>query len=234
MSLITFDFHNTLAHCDAWLELEVFTLASDVARDLALDVQPAALNATYRTLRQQVMDTGVELSAVDGAKSTLAKHGLFPSDDSVIASVSRLMREVRHDVHAIPGAINTVHYLHGEGHLLGVISSAAHHEFLEWTLEAFGIIELFSFILTSASVGIYKSRPALYEHAMSLVNADPTTSLHVGDSLKWDVETASFAGMHTAWLVSEQRHPSDAQPNLTFTTLVGAGPAIHSYMCGPR
>lgn len=232
MSLITFDFHNTLAHCDTWFELEVFTLASEVARDLRFDIAPEPLNATYRTLRQRVLETGTELSAVEGATLTLAEHDLRPTEDAIVASVSRLMRAAASDLHAVPGAVETVRYLHAEGYSLGVVSSAAHHEFLEWALAEFGILDFFGFILTSASVGIYKSRPALYEHAMSIARADPATSLHIGDSMKWDVETASIAGMHTAWLVSIQRHPSSARPDLTFTSLVGAGPTIHSYMCG--
>jgi FMN phosphatase YigB (HAD superfamily) len=230
MRLISFDFHNTLARCDLWFDLEVFTLVSQVAGDLGIEVDSLAVNRTYRDIRIEVMRSGVEVSAVDGALRSLASHGVDVSSAIIESSVERLMRETLSDLEPAPGAIETVRYLHEAGHTLGVISSAAHHDFVEWAIESFGISHCFAFILTTVSRGIYKSRPELYLHALTLADARADQSLHIGDSIKWDVETAASAGMRTGWLVSEQRHTSEVKPDLEFDSLVGAGSVIDRFV----
>jgi FMN phosphatase YigB (HAD superfamily) len=230
MPLITFDFHNTLAWCDLWFDLEVFTLVSQVAGDLGIEVDSLAINRTYRDIRGEVMRTGVEVSAVDGALRSLASHGHDVTPDVIASSVEKLMRASLSDLHPAPGAIETVSYLHDAGYALGVISSAAHHGFVEWAIDSFGIRQCFGFILTTVSSGFYKSRPELYHQALALANARAGQSLHIGDSIKWDVETAASAGMRTGWLVSEQRHASDVKPDLVFHSLAGAGPVIDRFV----
>ena len=230
MRLITFDFHNTLASCDSWFELEVFTIASEVAADIEIEADPITLNSLYREIRLEVIRSGVEISAADAVRHIFASHGIDHSSEQVEASVDRLMRRALHDLTAKPGAIETVTYLKSQGHQLGVISSAAHHNFVEWALASFGILEHFDFVMTSVQTGIYKSRPELYLRALAAVEAVSTLSLHIGDSIKWDVETASLAGMRTGWLVSEQRHPSEVLPDLTFESLHNSGPIIDRFV----
>jgi HAD superfamily hydrolase (TIGR01509 family) len=228
--LVTFDFHNTLARCDTWFELEVHTLASAVAREIMPSADPSFLDAAYRLIRRNVVETGIELDATEGVKQTFASVGFHPTEPEIAACIERLMRHALHDLSAIQGAIETVQHLKKRGYQLGIISSAVHHGFLEWALAQFGILHEFTFVMTSASAGIYKSSPAIYKQAMTISGAEPAASLHIGDSLKWDVETASRAGMRTGWLQSRQNHPSAARPDLIFSTLVDAGPTIDNFM----
>ncbi len=123
---------------------------------------------------------------------------------------------------------STVRALHGRGLRCGIVSSAVHHPFLEWTLAEFGIVEAFTSIVTSASAGFYKSRPEIYLHAAELLSARPSQMVHVGDSLRYDVGGASSAGMGTVWLQFPDR-PGDGSefvPDLTVTTLEGSAPPI--------
>jgi HAD superfamily hydrolase (TIGR01509 family) len=230
MSLITFDFHNTLATCDTWFDLEVYSIASRVAADTESVAESSALDAHYRHIRTEVMRTGIEVSVADAVTTVFLDSGISMQRSQIDDSVDRLMRLALDDLSPTPGAIDTVTYLQKRGHTLGVISSAAHHEFVEWALATFGILDRFDFVLTSVRAGIYKSQPDLYLRALDSVGADARCSLHVGDSLKWDVETASRAGMRTAWLSGPQRHATDAVPDLTFDSLVDAGPAIDRFM----
>jgi FMN phosphatase YigB (HAD superfamily) len=172
----------------------------------------------------------VEVSAADAVSHVFSSNGIELERHYIDSSVDRLMREALDDLTPTPGSIETIRFLKARGYTLGVISSAAHHEFVEWALASFGILELFDFVLTSVSAGIYKSRPELYRLALDSVGADAGRSLHVGDSIKWDVETASLAGMRTAWLVSEQRHTSEVRPDLTFESLEGSGPEIDRFV----
>lgn len=230
MMLVTFDFHNTLAQCDTWFELEVRTLASAVAREIAPSADSASLDAAYRLIRRNVVRTGIELDATEGVRQTFASVGIHSTEPDIAGSIERLMLHALHDLSAIQGAIETVRHLKQHGYRLGVISSAVHHDFLEWALAQFGILDEFTFVMTSASAGIYKSSPAIYQQAMTITGAEPALSMHIGDSLKWDVETASRAGMRTGWLQSVQNHPAEAQPDLIFPTLIEAGPTIDNFM----
>lgn len=230
MQLITFDFHNTLASCDSWFDLEVFTVASQVASILGSSVSTEALDAAYRDIRTGVMQSGIEISAADAVITVFRAHEIDASPALIETTVDNLMRAAMHDLIARPGAVATVVDLTQLGYRLGVISSAAHHDFVEWSLEQFGILDRFLFVLTSVRAGFYKSSPEIYRQALELADAEAARSFHLGDSMKWDVETASRVGMRTGWLTSDQRHQSSAVPDLVFESLENAGPVIHDFM----
>ncbi|MEJ7837447.1 MAG: HAD family hydrolase [Thermomicrobiales bacterium] len=230
MQLITFDFHNTLASCDSWFDLEVFTIASSVASALGLEADGEALNAAYRDIRARVMQSGIEISAAEAVISVFRSQAIDASPEQIETTVDDLMWNSMHDLSAKPGAVATVIDLKQLGYQLGVISSAAHHGFVEWSLEHFGILDRFDFVLTSVKAGVYKSSPDIYHQALGLADATASQSFHLGDSIKWDVETASRAGMRTGWLTSDQRYQSTAVPDLAFASLENAGPVIHDYM----
>lgn len=236
MTAVTFDFHNTLAICDEWFELEIRQLAAAYlswqARQRATGpVDPELLETavtTYRQLRYEIMDHGHELSAEACVAQVLERLSQPVDMESITRGVADLMREVSAAATPIPGAVETVRGLRQAGVTLGVISSAVYHPFLEWTLAKFGIQDAFLDITTSASAGFYKSRPELYWHAAAAIGADPHRTVHIGDSYRFDVEGAKRAGMATVWLNREGETPpeSEVTPDLTLTTLEGARPAI--------
>lgn len=236
MTAVTFDFHNTLAICDEWFELEIRQLAAAYlsweARQRATGpVDPALLDTavtTYRQLRLEIMDHGNELSAEDCVAQVLERLSQPVNMESIAHGVAELMREVSAAATPVPGAVETVRGLRDAGVTLGVISSAVYHPFLEWTLAKFEIEDAFRDIVTSASAGFYKSRPELYWHAAAAIGADPRRTVHVGDSYRYDVEGANRAGMATVWLNREggPAPESDVVPNLTLRTLDGSQPAI--------
>lgn len=236
MTAVTFDFHNTLAICDEWFELEIRQLAAAYlsweARQRATGpVDPALLDTavtTYRQLRFEIMDHGNELSAEDCVAQVLERLSQPVNMESITHGVAELMREVSAAATPVPGAVETVRGLRDAGVTLGVISSAVYHPFLEWTLAKFEIEDAFRDIVTSASAGFYKSRPELYWHAAAAIGADPRRTVHIGDSYRYDVEGANRAGMATVWLnrEGEPAPESDVVPNLTLSTLDGSKPAI--------
>lgn len=236
MSAVTFDFHNTLAVCDAWFELEIRQLAAaylswQARQNGSGSVDPGLLDtaaSTYRQLRLEIIEHGNELPAEDCVGEVLKRLAL-PVDMAAIArGVGELMREVFAEVSPVPGAVATVRGLHAAGVPLGIISSAVYHPFLEWTLAKFHLQDAFLDITTSASAGHYKSRPELFWHATAAIGAEPRSTVHVGDSYRFDVEGASRAGLATVWLNREGKPApaSDITPNLTLRTLEGADSAI--------
>jgi HAD superfamily hydrolase (TIGR01509 family) len=232
---ITFDFHNTLAICPEWFELEVRHLPSSFlrwwsdrdSRRLAPDVLDEA-DARYRQLRHEIMEHGNELTAEACLDNIFAAMRLHVSEDDLGRGVADLMRGALAGAAPIPGAVATVREIHRAGIPIGIVSSAVFHPFLEWTLESFGLRDAFDVVITSASAGFYKSRAELYVHAAELLRATPEQMVHVGDSLRFDVGGASRAGMGTVWLRGDRIEPEDTsiRPDLVLTTLVEAAPQI--------
>jgi HAD superfamily hydrolase (TIGR01509 family) len=229
---VTFDFHNTLAACPEWFELEVRRLpsaflewrsAGPIDRDLA-----AEADARYRQLRHEITDHGEELTAEASLQSVFAALQVEVPEAEITRGVETLMRDALAGTTPIPGAVESVREIAAAGVPVGIVSSAVYHPFLEWTLASFGILEAFAAIVTSASAGFYKSRPELYLYAAAALGAAPERMVHVGDSLRFDVGGASRAGMGTVWLRRDGADPTDAavSPDLTIATLEGAGQEI--------
>jgi tRNA (guanine37-N1)-methyltransferase len=177
---ITFDFHDTLVHCDAWFELEIRSLVSsylvwDAGRrgTTISDETLADADAAYRRLRITIVDHGVEEPAERCVALVLAELGLHRDGTSIAAGVEDLMRATLDGAEATPGAVETVLALHAAGVPLGVVSSAVYHPFIEWSLSKLGIRDRFVDVTTSASAGFYKSRPEIYLHAVDRLGFKP-------------------------------------------------------------
>ena len=232
---ITFDFHNTLAACPEWFELEVRRLPSafldwwaDGRRDA---LSPETLKETddrYRQLRHEIIEHGNELSAEACLETVFAAMRLDVPAADVRQGVAMLMRDALSGASPIPGAVGVVRAIHAAGVPLGVVSSAVYHPFLEWTLESFGILDAFQSVVTSASVGFYKSRPEIYLRAAESLGAMPERMVHVGDSLRFDVGGAIRAGLGTVWLRRDGAKMDEESelPDLILETLEASAPGI--------
>ena len=208
---VTLDFHNTLAECDDWFQLEIRELVPETlrllaARSLVPDDEATRDRArvAYRQLRAEIMEHGVERDALDCTLTTLARIGIAAPREAVGPAIEELMRGALAGVRPMPGAIEAVRALRGHGLRCAIVSSAVYHSFLEWTLERFGLPDTFGAIVTSASSGYYKSRPEIYHVALRALGAAPGTAVHVGDSYRFDVEGARRAGLRTVWYASAE------------------------------
>ncbi len=74
---------------------------------------------------------------------------------------------------------------------------------LPGVLERAGLRELVDAIVTSASCGVAKPDPAVFERALAEAGVAPADALHVGDSLREDVEGARAAGIEAALVVRD-------------------------------
>jgi HAD superfamily hydrolase (TIGR01549 family) len=239
---ITFDFHNTLIHCDPWFDLEVTELPGEVARTL-VDAGHASfdadhrteMTAVYRALRAVIIAHGNELDATAGVLETFQRMGYVADQRLVESVVDELFRPLVAETELVPGVRDTVAYLADAGYVLGVVSSAVHHDFLEWSLTHHGIRPYFADVVTSASVGFYKSRPEIYRIACGRLGSAPGQTIHVGDSFRFDHLGGSAAGLRTVWLNRKGIEPAPAgpRPELELPTLVGAGPRIAALLENP-
>jgi HAD superfamily hydrolase (TIGR01549 family) len=234
VQVLTFDFHNTLANCDPWFELETRDLPWAVIEHLELRsprVEKLTIDQAYRQLRLDVIASGNEIDAYDSVERVLEHYEVQASRQDIGNAVDHLMHESLDAMLPVPGAVDTVKFLHAEGVRMGVVSSAVHHLTLEWILDRLDLHSRFDAVITSASCGFYKSTPGIYTHALEILGGEPSMSVHVGDSLKWDVDTAQQAGVTAVWLQTGRREvfASDYQgvkPELTLQSLHGAGPIL--------
>lgn len=234
MQVLTFDFHNTLVNCDPWFDLEVRDLPWAVIRFLdsaAPGLDRARVDGAYRQLRLEVIASGNEIDAYEAVGLVFGELNLRVDRDRIHGAIDTLMYQTIPATTPVPGAIDTVRHLHAAGVKLGVVSSAVHHKSLDWMLERLGIASCFDTIVTSASCGFYKSTTAIYDESLRHLSGDAATSIHVGDSLRWDVATAQQAGMTAVWLKTE-RHDTfvasapEVTPDLTLQSLEQAGPVL--------
>lgn len=237
MPVVTFDFHNTIATCDAWFNLEVRDLPWAVASHLGLparmQLDKIELDAAYADLRRRVIDSGHEVDAFESVTAVLAAYGAVVDRPTAIEAVDELMTVALSSVEPVEGICETIRHLHERGCLLGVISSAVHHGFVEWSIGRLNVRDAFSSIVTSASAGYYKSSRRIYEHSLRELRAEPGNTVHVGDSLRWDVLGAQMAGMKAIWLNTGRAERGrlapvvPIHPDLTLTSMIGAGPIIY-------
>ena len=218
LKTVTFDFHNTLASCDDWFEVEVRDL---LPRFLAwrevnggAPVTPAIQESArqhYRAIRRDIAGHGNELNAACAVEEVLRQLDVPVDQDEIRVGVDAIMLATLVGVTPLPGAVSTVRELAAAGVTLGIVSSAAHHDFLEWTLDRFGIAEAFTAVVSSASCGYYKSKPDIYSHALRVLGATPADTVHIGDSHLYDVETARQLGIRTVWLAADDgaEHAAD-------------------------
>jgi HAD superfamily hydrolase (TIGR01509 family) len=233
LKAVTFDFHNTLADCDEWFQLEIREivpavmdwLASRDGTTVAAGERDTAIRH-YRAMRLDIMEHGNERDAYDCTMTVLAQMGRIVDEDVVREGVDTVMRSALPGSNAVEGVANAVRTLRASDIDLAVVSSAAHHDFLEWSLEKFEILDCFSHVITSASCGFYKSRTEIYQHALDQLGVRPSEAVHVGDSHRYDVETATRSGMRTVWF-SRDRDANHANgAGLTVTSLDGLAPLI--------
>ena len=232
---ITFDFHNTLATCPEWFELEVrrlpaafLKLWSEQHGRVVTPEQEGTADQIYRQLRAEIIDHGNELTAADCLEKVFADIQLPVPRSEIETGIESIMLSVLDEAAPVEGAVETVRAIHAAGIPVGVVSSAVYHPFLEWTLDKFGISDAIQIIVTSASAGFYKSRPEIYWHAAELLRAEPERMVHVGDSLRFDVGGAARAGYGTVWLQRDgaERTADGPTPNLTLRTLLHSFPQI--------
>ena len=234
MQVLTFDFHNTLANCEPWFDLEVRDLPWAVIEHLDLkrgDSTRDKVERVYRQLRLDVIASGDEIDAYDSVSQVLSRLDMTATRTALEAAVDSLMLLAVDSMMPVPGAADTVRFLHADGVPMGVVSSAVHHQTLNWILERMGIDRCFQAVVTSASSGFYKSSPAIYDAALRELGGEAKGSVHVGDSLRWDVAMSQRAGMTAAWLKSPRREVFSAPdftatPSLTLASMEQAGPLL--------
>jgi HAD superfamily hydrolase (TIGR01509 family) len=207
--VVLFDFHNTVATCDGWLDLEIRTLPALVWQQLSREGLVGAVpaggpdqaTALFRELRNTVHESGREISAAEGTSSVLHRLGVKADMQDIERAVQHLEYDLLPTVEPVPGVDRALGQLRDAGCTLGVVSSAGYPPFVELSLEKLGLRAYFSEVVTSAGTGIYKSDPQIFRLATQRLGASPAEAVHVGDHSIFDVRTAMQAGLSAIWFI---------------------------------
>jgi HAD superfamily hydrolase (TIGR01549 family) len=89
----------------------------------------------------------------------------------------------------------------GQRYRLGVVSNFYGN--LEAVCESSGLGRLFGVMADSQRVGAEKPEPAIFQAALTALQAVPETTVMVGDSLRRDYEGARRSGMSFIWIAPE-------------------------------
>jgi FMN phosphatase YigB (HAD superfamily) len=203
---VSFDFHDTVAICPTWFQLEVRHLVSSTHARLVegghLPPGPAAdaLDAAYRQLRQEIHGHGDEQDALACLLTVFGRLGIDCPAGPAADAIEALQRATFHDLRPRPGVIEAIRQLTDAGLPVGITSNAVYHPFLEWALTEFGLTGRLASVITSASCGYYKSRPEIYHCTATALGVAVTDMVHIGDSFRFDVLTPRRLGAGAIWL----------------------------------
>ncbi len=122
-------------------------------------------------------------------------------------------------VRLTPGAEAALDYARKQGRV-GLITNGGRKTQTQ-KLRALGIADVFDArIFTDPTAGIYpKPDAAPFERALSVLDADPDRTIHVGDSLHADVAGANAMGIDSAWIDTGRGEPIDHVPTYELPSL---------------
>jgi putative hydrolase of the HAD superfamily len=108
-------------------------------------------------------------------------------------------REIWRD--PVPGSCEALRRLAERGFKLGIVSNA--DGTVEEQLLSLGVCQvgagsgaMVAAIVDSFILGTAKPDPAIFHHAAALLGVEPRRAIHVGDSVRYDVQGARAAGVH--------------------------------------
>lgn len=219
---VFFDFYGTLAD---WPTAEGLQQAAAAAEGIA--VEQAAITAGYRTANaymdeenarrpvQQRTQPERDAFFAEYERRLLADAGA--PDVSLDASfrVWQRVRGAPDELTLLPDARPALEELRSLGLTLGVISNMGLE--LNGLLERLGIGGHLPVRSCTASAGVSKPHPRIFQLALAQAGARPDEAVHIGDSIPADVEGARGAGI-TPVLV--QRTPGPSAPD--GVTVVGS------------
>lgn len=211
-STIVFDFYGTLAEDDksglnltALLRERGYDLRPDLAREYWQD----GLDGTTHDDASQSRDHYLAWQR-ERLHSLLARCDV---PEAVVEELSEQLRrpENRSKMIAYPDADVVLDELRNRGVQIAICSN------WDWDLaESVRHSQLdhhFDVLINSAWVGARKPHTRIYEHTLETLEADPSTTLFVGDTWNCDISGPMGHGMHAAYVRRPHRDPDHTRPH---------------------
>lgn len=183
---------------------------SEASAKLTVDRMIEIRDTVAAELQGKVTD--LEEIRLHAFKRTLEHIGV--ENDELAAHLSALYLQYRHaNIELYPDTLPALDALKPYFQL-GLISNGNTHP------ERHGMQDYFAFVLFSQDFRAGKPDPAIFHAACCKAGCTPGELLHVGDSLKTDVEGANRAGAVSVWLNRRQESINGSIiPDFTVETL---------------
>lgn len=172
-------------------------LASRFGVEVSLAEAEAAIDAEIAYYRAH-LDEGRDpdsLAALRGRCALALREALPEAARSELPDGPEILDALLASLHfePFPDALEALPRLRGEGRRLVVVSNW--DVSLHQVLERVGLAGLLDGIVTSAEVGARKPDRRIFERGLALAGASAAEAIHVGDSLREDVDGARDAGI---------------------------------------
>ncbi|MEZ5536612.1 MAG: HAD family hydrolase [Thiolinea sp.] len=112
--------------------------------------------------------------------------------------------QARNQVDFFPGVLEQLQQLRQENYILGSITNG------NADVHSVGLGDIFHFSHNSASAGVSKPHPAIFEQALEISGLQSHQMVYVGDDPEKDIIGASSAGLRTIWYNPFRRELSRA------------------------
>lgn len=120
--------------------------------------------------------------AYDNFVHIIDKFGLKEDPEHLVLRKNELYETLLHkNLHAMPGVVETIAYLHGKGVPLAIVSGSV-RKHIEFILDGLGISRYFSMTLASEDVVKGKPDPEGFLRAAAQLGAEPAESFVIEDS----------------------------------------------------
>ena len=146
-------------------------------------------------------------------------HGLDPTE-AFCRHVGDVFFELCADKpNLVEGARELMDYLKARGYRMHLCSNGF-HEVQYRKLRACGLYGYFDNIILSEDAGANKPSRKFFDYAFKMTNANPLTTLMIGDNLQTDIIGAMNAGLHTAFFNRFPDYPLSEPVDYEVTSLL--------------
>lgn len=158
----------------------------------------------------------------------LASLGLSATDDWIRRLMDRVHAAIFEVLILAPEAVSVLSRLHAEHYRIGLISNDIYpRRQAILSLERFGLLPYFDTCIFSSDIGWRKPSPIIFEQILSVLGADPATTLMVGDSLQCDIAGAQAVGCRAIQTLQFQvSATSTVRPQATIQRLADLTPLL--------
>jgi HAD superfamily hydrolase (TIGR02253 family) len=168
----------------------------------------------------------IEYTSAYILKSLLAEYGYLKVTDEVVRQALKAMYAVSQVYWKIEEeTISTLETLRNAGYRMAIVSNAGDDADVQSLIDNAGIRPYFDVVITSASQGIRKPNPRIFQTVLNKLGVIPERAVMVGDTLGADILGAHNAGMPAIWITrradkaANRAHEEIIHPDRTISRL---------------
>lgn len=145
-------------------------------------------------------------------RAQLAEMGYSELSEELIAGgVRRLYSISQQHWHLEDDAVRALKTLQTGGYRLGIISNAGDDEDVQSLIDHAGIRDHFDFVISSASQGIRKPNPLIFQTALDRWKLPAAQAAMIGDNLGADILGGQRSGIFSIWITRRADTPANQE-----------------------